>query len=85
MRDVSVVPLGDFETVSRSDERRNNDIALSANYLESATVAVQVDCPFRTYFLANIPAASVRDVRGADRGERATSNPSLTASVRDLR
>ena len=67
MRDKTVIPLGDFESVSRSDDRRNNDIALSANYLELATVAVQVDRPFRTHLIANKPAASVRDDRGANK------------------
>ena len=67
MREETVILLGDFESVSRSDDRRNNDIALSANYLALATVAVQVDRPFRTHLIANKPVASVRDFRDANR------------------
>ena len=64
MENMTVILLGDFETVSRSEGRRNNDIALSANYLEYATVAVQIDRPFRTHLLATLPANLDREFGG---------------------
>ncbi len=49
MQTIAVIALGDFKGVSRPEMRRNDDVSLSANFLTPATVAVQVDHPFKTH------------------------------------
>ncbi len=46
-----LIPLGDFKEISSPELHQNNDIPLSANYLGFATIAVEVDHPFKTQLL----------------------------------